>query len=209
MDCLLCGEPAGDRAGWRALFTDRGRPVVCRSCRDGFVLSNDPPPLSDWAGTQYEGMLDGAVSLYAYNEPMKDFLHRYKFMKDVALARVFAEKVADAVSEAGGTVVPIPVHPGRLKERTFSHVDELLKCTGVPFGQMLDKTAAVTLGKMNRRERMAAEPLFRIRAGINGAPGEYVLFDDLYTTGTTLHHAAAALKQAGARRVTAVTLIRA
>ena len=40
-------------------------------------------------------------------------------------------------------------------------------------------------------------------------PGTYILVDDIYTTGTTLRHAATVLKEAGATRVEAVTFIRA
>jgi len=39
--------------------------------------------------------------------------------------------------------------------------------------------------------------------------GTYIVIDDIYTTGTTLLHAATVLKEAGATRVEAVTLIRA
>ncbi|MET3576806.1 ComF family protein [Bhargavaea ullalensis] len=209
MNCLLCNEPARTAASWTGLFSARSRPVVCAPCRSGFEAPNGQPPLAEWKGTPYEGALDGARALFAYNEPMKQFLHQYKFLRDAALARVFSGELADAVSKSGGRAVAIPVHPDRLKERTFPHVEELLRQARIPHVEMLEKTASVTLGKMNRQERMALDLLFRLRTGIQKAPGEYVLVDDLYTTGTTLHHAAAVLKQAGADRVTAVTLIRA
>ncbi len=53
------------------------------------------------------------------------------------------------------------------------------------------------------------EPLFTIKPGTTIQPGTYILVDDIYTTGTTLRHAATVLKEAGATRVEAVTLIRA
>ena len=51
--------------------------------------------------------------------------------------------------------------------------------------------------------------LFSIKPGCDIQNTTYILVDDIYTTGTTLRHAAAVLKEAGAGRVEAVTLIRA
>ena len=52
-------------------------------------------------------------------------------------------------------------------------------------------------------------PLFAIKQGIVIQNTTYILIDDIYTTGTTLRHAATVLREAGAERVEAVTLIRA
>ncbi|SIT69135.1 competence protein ComFC [Edaphobacillus lindanitolerans] len=209
MNCLLCNGRTDRNPSWARLFSDKGFPVVCEGCRKGFLPAESQPPLSDWDGTPYAGMLERAVSLFAYNEPMKEFLHQYKFLKDVALSRVFKSELAEAIRLSGGQAVPIPMHPDRLNERTFAHVEEMLRAARVPYADLLEKTAPVTLGRMNRQERIQADRLFRLRSGIRDVRGEYVLVDDLYTTGTTVHHAAAVLRQAGADKVSAVTLIRA
>ena len=46
---------------------------------------------------------------------MKDFLHRYKFYKDVVLAEVFREQIHDYLKDQQATIVPIPMHPEKLK----------------------------------------------------------------------------------------------
>jgi competence protein ComFC len=154
-------------------------------------------------------VLDAAVSLYAYNEAMKAYLRQYKFLKDAALASVFSDAIRKADILKGRTAVPIPMHPERLKERTFPQVEELLVQANIPYVQLLEKTTAKNLGGMGRKERMASGPLFRLSDGAKVSPVDYVLVDDLYTTGTTLHHAALLLRNSGARSVAALTLIRA
>ena len=65
------------------------------------------------------------------------------------------------------------------------------------------------MGEKSKQQRLAMEPLFTIKPETTIQPGTYILVDDIYTTGTTLRHAATVLKEAGATRVEAVTLIRA
>ena len=190
-------------------MTDRGKSLLCPRCEGGFVPADSMPPLGDWNGTPYEGALDAAVSLYAYNDAMKTCLRQYKFLKDAALAAVFSDALRHAEILKGRTAVPVPMHPDRLVERTFPQVEELLVQAGIPYAPLLEKTTALNLGKLGRKERMASDPLFRLADGAEVRRADYVLVDDLYTTGTTLHHAAHVLKKSGARSVAALTLIRA
>jgi competence protein ComFC len=137
---------------------------------------------------------------------MKSYLHQYKFLQDVALAQVFAEEVRLAFESREGIVVPIPMHPEKLLQRTFAQVDELLNYAGIQFKDLLTKTAASEQGKKTKKERLEACPLFEVKENIEAQ--NYILFDDIYTTGTTIHHAAKVLKGAGAKRVDAITLIK-
>jgi len=191
------------------LFSDRGKSGICVPCQAKFEPDGRRPPLEDWKGTPYEGALDAAISLYTYNDAMKTYLRQYKFLKDAALAAVFSDKLREVPILKGRTAVPVPMHQERLAERTFPQVEELLVQAGIPFVQLLEKTTARNLGRLGRKERMESEPLFTLSDGAEVYRADYVLVDDLYTTGTTLHHAAHILKKSGARSVAALTLIRA
>ena len=103
-------------------------------------------------------------------------------------------------------VVPIPMHPQKLVKRTFSHIDELLIAAKIPYKHLLEKTTIDTQSKKSREERLNTQKLFRAISKI--APKNYVIFDDIYTTGTTIEHAKKALLEAGAKTVASVTLIR-
>ena len=152
--------------------------------------------------------MDQVTSLYTYNEAMREYLHQFKFLQDVALASVFANELRTLL-KGNATIVPIPMHPEKRIQRTFAHVDELLKSARIPFTHLLEKTGTEAMGEKSRAQRLAMEPLFTVKPGTAIQPGTYILVDDIYTTGTTLRHAATVLKEAGATRVEAVTLIRA
>ncbi|MER2261233.1 MAG: ComF family protein [Psychrobacillus sp.] len=159
---------------------------------------------SDFIGTKYEGALDQVQSLYTYNEAMKDFFHQYKFLQDVALANIFAREIKALPLQ--GVVVPIPMHPEKLKERTFSQVEELLNHAEISFQNLLTKATSSEQGKKSKKERLEAETLFELIHEVE--PTHYILFDDIYTTGATVHQAARLLKDAGATSVEAITLIK-
>ena len=159
---------------------------------------------SDFIGTKYEGAITEVRLLYTYNEAMKEFLHQYKFLQDVALANVFAGELKAIPMH--GIVVPIPMHPEKLKERTFSQVEEILNHAAIPFQNLLIKATPSEQGKKSKKERLEAETLFELIHEVEAT--HYILFDDIYTTGATVHQAAKLLKDAGATSVEAITLIK-
>lgn len=152
--------------------------------------------------------LDKVTSLYTYNEAMRDYLHQFKFLQDIALAKVFGDELHH-ILKSKVNIVPIPMHPKKKVARTFAHVDELLKSARISFIDILEKNDEEVMGEKSKDERLAMTPLFKLKPNVDIKQEVYVLIDDIYTTGTTLRHAATVLKEAGAIQVEAVTLIRA
>jgi len=194
---------------WSGLFLNKIGPPICERCSKKFEVADSKNENTEWLGTEYEDVLDGVKSLYQYNDAMKDYLHQYKFLQDAILSKVFAEDIRALLKNTKAIIVPIPMHPSKLKHRTFAHVDRMLEDARISYIHLLEKTADVTQGEKSKQERMAAEPLFAIKLNIKIEKKHYIVVDDLYTTGTTVRHAARVLKDAGAAKVEAVTLIRA
>lgn len=206
MTCLICGTLYQTSATWSKLFLYESDSSTCKRCFAKFEISKSTIHYTDFLGTPYEGAVDSVFCLYSYNEPMKEYLHQYKFLQDVALAKVFSGKLQQGFQKNEGIVVPIPMHPEKLKLRTFSQVDELLSAAQIPFQQVLTKTTSDSQGKKTKKERLKTTNLFEVIGNIEAT--NYILFDDIYTTGATIHHAAKILKDAGAKRVEVITLIK-
>ena len=190
-DCLLCGTPLIEQVSWLT-FIQRFETTICLTCEQKFSIVRNEQ--------------EDHHSLYHYNEAMKDYLHRYKFMGDVVLAKVFQKQLYDVFKREQRIVVPIPMHPQKLVERTFSPIDELLIAAKIPYRHLLEKTTTDNQSKKSREERINTPQLFRVIGKID--PKHYVVFDDIYTTGTTIDHAKRTLLEAGAKTVASVTLIR-
>lgn len=205
MNCLICSNEFLEKPSWSYLFMIKQPQVICDKCQNKFEQAEMKDFRKDWEGTIFEGSLDALTSIYSYNEFMKEVLHQYKFLQDVELAKVFREDFDHLKSETA-MIVPIPMHPEKLKERTYAQVDELLIAADISFSQPLQKNINTTQGKKSKKERTQSEILFTVTENVVGK--SILLIDDLYTTGTTLHHAAYILKQAGATKVSALTLVR-
>jgi len=197
--CLLCETPIAETPSWIALVGLEKQTGICQDCSKKFQRADIK---------EEDTTLDQITSLYTYNEAMREYLHQYKFLQDVALASVFANDLRSLL-KGNATIIPIPMHPEKKINRTFAHVDELLKSAGVPFTHLLEKTGTEAMGEKSKAERLAMAALFTLKPGTTLQSGTYIVIDDIYTTGTTLRHAATVLKEAGATRVEAVTLIRA
>lgn len=204
--CLICGNPYQSTPTWTKLFLYQLDSSTCTRCFEKFEISESTIDFTDFLGTLYEGAVDSVYTLYTYNEAMKEYLHQYKFLQDVALAKVFAQKLQQAFSAKEGIVIPIPMHPEKLVLRTFAQVDELLNAAQISYQHILTKTKSEAQGKKTKRERLKTTNLFEAIDNIEAT--NYILFDDIYTTGATIHHAAKVLKNAGAKRVDAITLIK-
>ncbi|MEG0472389.1 MAG: ComF family protein [Solibacillus sp.] len=192
--CLLCERPLQWTFGWKELFKKELPKMICQRCEEKFQRIDE----------QKE---NGVISLFHYNEAMKDFLHRYKFLHDVLLAHVFNQVLQQHLKNEKSVIVPIPMHSESLKKRTFAHVDELLKAANIPFEHHLVKVSAEQQSLKSRQERLQTPQLFEVIKDSKIRNENILLIDDIYTTGTTIQHAKRVLEEAGAMNVRAFTLI--
>lgn len=193
-NCLLCDAPIKEVVTWTRLLINSFAKSICEDCEKKFE--------------RYNHVDVEVYSLYHYNPPMRDYIQRYKFLHDVILAKVFQKEIHQYLSKRREIIVPIPIHLEKKKERTFAHVDELLFQAKIPFTHYLEKiTTETQLGK-TREERINSSQLFQLKAGRSVRGKEFIVVDDIYTTGTTIQHAKKILYDFGAKNVDAFTLIR-
>lgn len=193
--CLLCNVVLVEEPTWTMLLSSKLPKTICSECEGKF----EPAETNTDENLTY---------LYKYNEAMKDFIHRYKFMHDVLLAKVVRDKIREKLYRTKAIIIPIPMHPLKLKERTFAHVDELLKAANIPFQHHLEKITTEAQSEKSRQERLNTPQIFKLREGTDVRNKEILLVDDIYTTGTTMNHARRILLEAGAKSVKAFTLIK-
>jgi ComF family protein len=114
------------------------------------------------------------------------------------------------------TMVPVPLHPRRHRQRGFNQAallaQEVSRCLAVPVETRLlvrVRPTAPQVGLDNQQRRVNVRGAFSCPypPGIQGA--SVLLVDDIMTTGATAESAAAALKEAGAARVWVLSAARA
>lgn len=165
-----------------------------------------------------------AVTNFRY-PPVQNIIHTLKYRRQRALAKFCGELMAESVFRFINTfhpeilssvILPIPLHPRRLRERGFNQSEEIADVVtkqlagmgiAIPvFTDILLRTHH-TLPQAkcgSKKERISNLKRCFSATGTRNITGKTVfLIDDVSTTGTTLHEATAALRSAGARHVIA------
>ncbi|MYL59134.1 ComF family protein [Virgibacillus halodenitrificans] len=152
------------------------------------------------------------ASLYTYNSFMQEVVAKWKYRGDYQLAKIFQyefekeySKKFSFLTKKKPVVVPIPLSKQRMSERGFNQAEVLADFIPLQKDHVLERLHGEKQAKKTRYERISTENPFILRKSINKT---VLLVDDIYTTGTTLRHAARLLKGNGCPNVYTYTLIR-
>ena len=213
--CLGCGRQGGiicpacvpTLVPLEAPFCDicAGPGVVglCRNCREQRRSSS-----------MY---LSGVRSPFLMEGLVREAVHYFKYRNYRVAAPRLGSLMAAYLAEhplPGDVLVPVPLHPRKLRERGYNQAEllasELGKTVGLPVERKLltrTRNSAPQAGTANVSLRRAnTAGAFECREGLAGTA--CVLVDDVCTTGSTLNACAEALVAAGASSVWALTLAR-
>lgn len=131
-------------------------------------------------------------------------------------ARLAEVLAAESKELAADVVVPVPLHPTRLRERGYNQAEliarPLARRLGLPMHSWL---LMRTKPRPEKQKLSVHERWDSVRGAFAARPGSPVdnlsvlLVDDVMTTGATMDACARVLRRAGARRVIALAVARA
>lgn len=138
--------------------------------------------------------------------------HGLHVLEDIETLMRRAPGYADYLS--GAVLVPVPLHPRKLRERGYNQGLLLAECalrvagSGARIEQLLarvlDTESQTRHDRATRRENL--KNAFALAKGATITPAQrYLLIDDVFTTGSTLNNCAAVLRRAGALSLDVVT----
>ncbi|WAA09782.1 ComF family protein [Fervidibacillus albus] len=158
---------------------------------------------------KWRSVLKKNLSLYVYNAFLAEIIARFKYRGDYVLAKIFAADVLGALQNMKyDFVTPIPLSNERLFERGFNQAEAIVREAGIRPVHVLSRIHSEKQAKKTREERMHLPDIFSV-TDVTQVQGKTVLLiDDIYTTGSTLRHAAYKLKKAGAKTVRSFTIAR-
>jgi ComF family protein len=219
--CLICGSFVDD--------------ALCSACLGGFsrVVS---PVCPICGGPFHRGIeedhvceeclrrrpfFESAAAPYVYDGPIMDAIHRFKYEGKAHIAKAFGPLLASfgkewLKEEEDRTIMPVPLHPRRLRQRGYNQSLLLARHVAAGLGGSLDflslrriRDTRVQTGLKRDERRRNVKRAFEVvdRKAVKGKT--VLLVDDVATTGSTLNECARVLRKAGCSRVYCLVLARA
>lgn len=209
--CLLCSGDAG--SGLLCLPCQGELPDMpearCPQCAEETALGErcgacllNPPHFTR------------VVSRWRYEFPVDRLVHALKYRHQIAVARWLGEQMAAGLPEGEHWLVPMPLHPERLRERGFNQALEIARSLArqrcLPLlanGLRRLRPTAPQADLDQRQRRRNVRGAFACTADLGGRP--VILVDDVLTTGASANECARVLRLHGAGPVTVAVAARA
>ncbi len=207
--CVVCGAVTANRAG------------VCANCRAGLPYIA-PPYCNNCGATQSfcschgtRFHFDNSICALWYEKDVRGIIWRMKYKgnytKGQGLARVLFEYSRERFDASGFVVVPVPLAKRRRKERGYNQsaiiARELAWLMGISYNAGFLKRIRETKPQFDLKIEERAANVAGAFVGKRRADGlNFIVVDDIFTTGSTLSECAKALKEVGAQRVIAMAV---
>ncbi len=222
----------------RSVILDRGA-CFCPSCLEGFETIREPfcrrcgSPLPHGMPDREDALCGvclsrgpgfpvpftvRSIALYAGN--VRTAILRLKFGRERPVGRSLSLFVKEHYgrffpAEAFHSILPVPLHPRRLREREFNQCVLLARPLAAHLGISLDlhtvervRHTSPQSASTEAERRKNLRGAFRVRRPERIRGRSILLFDDVYTTGATLEELARSVLSAGPRRLCGLTLAR-
>ena len=221
--CAFCGTPLAE--------DDRGEicpgclrnvrfvsPPICPKCGLPFVSQSGDDHL---CGQCLRGKwhFGSARALGLYDGPLREAIHALKYEGKAFLAKPLVGLLDRAYPfmDYGSydLLVPVPLHPKRLRERGFNQAlvlgramarREGVSCTGFVLRKTRSSAPQIDLSPKEREKNVKGSFAVVDPAKVRGK--RVLLIDDVMTTGSTVNECARELLKAGVMEVDVFTLAR-
>ncbi|MFA6970320.1 MAG: ComF family protein [Gallionella sp.] len=210
--CVLCGSMS--HAG-----------LWCEACNTAMPYLDTPHcPICALPTTQGEicghclkkpPLFTRTIAVYSYQFPVDQLIQAMKYHEQLALAQIFSEKLMQRIDSNNlpDFIIPMPLHPAKLKSRGFNQAQliaaPLARALGIPLltgacHRLRDTPSQTSLPWKERSRNVRGA--FGCDMDLSGK--HIALLDDVFTSGASLNALAEAVKQQGAREISAWVVAR-
>ena len=201
---------------------------LCSTCRK--TISRIMPPLCPKCGrpqpsgvlcpdcVKWHASIDGIRSPFKFDGVIRQAVHQLKYRNLRALSPLLATFLYEHITKhplPADVIVPVPIHPKRLRERGYNQsrllAGDLSKLTGLPLTEdcltrrRYTEPQARTANRDERQNNVSDAFICRDNKLKDKA---VLLIDDVSTSGTTLDACAGELKAMGAASVWGLVVAR-
>lgn len=206
------------------------KPPLCPKCGKPFIsdisLSQSPDHLCSECRT-IKTYFDKAIAVGPYEGTLSGAIHLFKYKHKKGLSRPLGKIMVDYIKSnpslfptepvevSSLVVLPVPLHPKRLRDREFNQslvlAKEISKAFRIPL--IIENLHRIRWTRpqieLKGEDRlMNVKGAFSLKYPKTIEGKSLLLIDDVYTTGATVRECSKVLKKAGAEKVYIFTLAR-
>lgn len=213
--CVFCGR----------ILNKYSRYNLCEQCSGRLDFLEQPEiTVEDFLSCSSSGadqkLSISAVSVFLYKGMARELVHKLKYNGKTEIAFTMAAYISEMVKRTGlkpDLIVPVPSYCKRIKQRGYNQAvliaKRLSEIIEVPFADLLikskDTKSQVLLSGENRWYNVRNVFAAGSNVSADAIEGLCILVvDDIITTGATVYYCCAALKAAGAGKVSAASFAR-
>ena len=167
-----------------------------------------------------------AVAYGSYSGGLRDLIHLLKYEQVLPAAAVLGRMLVEAITILGPSfgdgpvfVIPVPLYPGKFRQRGFNQ-SELIAKAALKLNSAKGKLklrdrilerrreTQSQIGQTRHQRRENMRGAFAVAKPEQVSGHEFLLVDDVFTTGTTVSECARVLRRAGASKVWVATVAR-
>ncbi len=162
---------------------------------------------------------DNHIYFFSYEGLIRNKIIDFKFNEKVYYSKGFAKIILNNEKMYGllkkyDIIVPVPIHKNRKKERGYNQSAEISRIISkeITSLKLEDKVLIkskniVAQSTLNAKQRKTnIKDAFKIINEQKIKDKKIILFDDIYTTGSTVNECSKLLKMYGANKITVITI---
>jgi ComF family protein len=225
--CFLCSVPAARQqdcgicdACWQKVLALKIQPPRCSSCGLPFYSFEENSEHLCGGCIQRLPPYAGARSFGHYSGEMSRVIQEFKFSGRRNLVGLLAPLLADVFFDTWRRdefdfIAPVPLHPKRKRDRGYNQsellADSLARLVAIPYCKILlrKRSTLPQVGLTDSQRLENVRKAFFCPVPQRVFKRRVLLIDDVMTTGATVESAARALLDAGAWRISVLTVARA
>ena len=194
--CFQCAEPLPESAFATPTTNQTVQAIYCGRCQ------KSPPSFNH------------VLALLTYQEPLSNLIQGYKFSHQLRLIPCLSDCLIQQIQlvrtnnyQMPDAIIPVPLHPRRLRQRGFNQSLLLAKRVSRHFqipvlNNLVSRTKKTgEQAALNRKQRLSnMRDAFEVHLNANETLSKYnkvAIIDDVITSGSTCNELARILKQAG------------
>lgn len=223
--CILCKKPTPPSCKQEQLCPScknmirKNIPPFCAKCSRPLSAPSDPHNPFCKTCQRRSLYFDQAWGTCIYDDTMRRLIHLFKYGNKTALRHLFLELMLSFLDTCNiklndtDFIIPVPLHTTRFRERGFNQAQTLARMLSdkfnIPLSLKYIKRARHTpnQAKLSQKERWTnIQGAFKIKYSRDICSKNILIIDDLYTTGSTASEISRLLRDAGAKKISILSL---